>query len=524
MRLRSLLVALTATALVALSAGCGGSGSSSADPATVVPPGSPVYIEADLQPSGELKTNSDAAAKKIAGADNLGDLVVEKLEDSGLDEGKPLFYEEEIEPWLGERGGLFFKRLEDDDRSTGALIVESTDAEATWDFIEARFKQSGDLYHTHSYGGIEYDLGATDGDAAGVIGDFLVLAEGNTTTGSERVFRDVVDASKGESLADEDAFTEAISAASDGSLANVYVDVGKLIDQSGGQIDPTARQILRNAGIDPSEATAVASVIPGEDQIAVELSSDLGGQEAPTGDASALLGSLPGDAFAGVAVSGFGEQVKEALDRLDEEGIPGTVPRGQLKKGLKQLGIDLEAFADSLEDGGVFAVGKTKSSLGGALVLTTRGSKGVATVAGIVTLLRSVHVEGVSVLGGKYSGFSIRSDELGEKPLVVVAKQGRVAIGYGLPASLSGLSSDSGKAETLSDLPAYDDAVASLGDTPISGFADGPAALRLADSLIPSSNEGFEEAKKYLKSISFLALGSAKQGDLATAKLIVGLK
>jgi len=68
------------------------------------------------------------------------------------------------------------------------------------------------------------------------------------------------------------------------------------------------------------------------------------------------------------------------------------------------------------------------------------------------------------------------------------------------------------------------DALASLGDTPISGFADGPAALSLADALIPSSDEGFEEAKQYLKSIRFLALGSASQDELATAKLIIGLK
>ena len=139
-------------------------------------------------------------------------------------------------------------------------------------------------------------------------------------------------------------------------------------------------------------------------------------------------------------------------------------------------------------------------------------------------LLRSVQVEGVTVLSGKYSGFSVRSDELGDKPLVVAAKEGRIAIGYGLPATLSGLLSEAGKGKTLSDDPAYSDAVASLGDTPISGFADGPAALRLADSLIPSSDDGFEEAKKYLKSIRFLALGSGTQGDLATAKLIVGLK
>jgi hypothetical protein len=157
-------------------------------------------------------------------------------------------------------------------------------------------------------------------------------------------------------------------------------------------------------------------------------------------------------------------------------------------------------------------------------VLTTTGSQATETIANIGKLLRSVRVAGVTALSGKYSGFSIRSDELGEKPLVVAAKEGRLAIGYGLSATVAGLTAGSGSGTTLSDDPAYGDAVASLGDTPISGFADGPAALQLADSLIPASDDGFEEAKKYLKSIEFLALGSVTQDDLATAKLIVGLK
>ena len=83
------------------------------------------------------------------------------------------------------------------------------------------------------------------------------------------------------------------SAASDGSLADVYVDVGGLIEQSGGEIDPRPARSSQSAGIDPSEATAVASLIPGSDQVEIDLSSDLGGEKPPTGDASELLGSLP---------------------------------------------------------------------------------------------------------------------------------------------------------------------------------------------------------------------------------------
>lgn len=492
-----LLFAALAAATIAILAGCGGSSSDSAELATLAPPGAPVFVEGNLRPEGELKSNVDAIAKQVAGVDNLGDFIAEELESAAEGEGESLDFEKEVEPWLGDRGGLFFESYEEEEFTGTGMIIESTDAEAAQEFID------------------EHKAGK-EGKVAGLVGDFLVVAE------NEKVLEEVEAASEGESLADEDQFTQAVSAASDGSLADVYVDVGKLIDQNGGKISPTARQLLDSAGIDPSQATAVASILPGSEQIAVELSSDLGGEEAPTGDASALLGELPAEAFAALAVSGFGKQLGKAIDSLDAQGIPGKVPPHQLKKGLQQLGINLEAVAGSVQDAGVFAVGSDKSSLGGALVMSTKGSEATKAIGNVGLLLRQVHVAGVTALGGNFSGFSIHSSELGEKPLVVAAKEGRLAIGYGLAPTIAGLTSGSGNGKTLSEDPAYSEAVDSLGDTPVSGFADGPAALRLADALV--SSEGFEKAKKYLKSISFLALGRAEQGELATARLIIGLK
>lgn len=516
MRSRPLLAALALAALLAFLAGCGG-GSSGTDVASIAPPGTPVFVEGQLRPTGELKSNTEAIAEQVAGIGNLGELVVEKLESQAREEGEPIDFAKEVEPWLGDRGGAFFQKIEDGDLTDGGAIVESTDTEATQEFVDTQVKNSSDPYSAKSYEGVDFEVGGSEGSAIGVVGDFLVVAE------DASAFEDVVDASKGDALADEDTFAEAISAASDGSLADVYVDVGSLLDQSGTEISGQGREILQNAGIDPSEATAVASIVPGAEEIDVELSSDLAGEEAPTGDASDLLGSLPASAFAGFGVSGFGEQLKQAIDSIDEEGIPDSVPPNQLKKGLKEAGIDIESLAGSLQDAAVFAVGNSESSLGGALVLTTKGSQATNTISNLGLLLRSAEVPGVTALGGKYSGFSVRSDELGPKPLVVAAREGRIAIGYGLPATLSGLLSEPGKGKTLAELPAYEDAVDALGGTPISGFANGPAALSLADSLI-SGDEGFDEAKKYLKSIEFLALGSASQGDLATARLIIGLK
>jgi hypothetical protein len=514
MKSRLALAVAALGVLVALIAGCGGS--SASDVADLAPPGSPVFVEGAVRPSGDLKANTDAVTKRIAGIGNLGDFVVSELERSSQEDGEPFDYEKEVEPWLGERAGVFFEKLEGGDLSRPGVIVESTDTGATQEFIDTQVKSSKVPYEESSYEGVDFEVGGKEGNAIGVIGDFLAVGD------DERVFKRMVDASSGDSLAGEDRFATAISAASNGSLADVYVDVGGLIEQSGGEIDPQARQILQNAGIDPSEATAVASVIPGSEQVEVQLSSDLGGQKPPSGDASALLGSLPSSAFAAIAVSGFGEQLNEAIDSLDEEGIPGTIPPNQLKKGLKEAGIDLEGIAGSLEDAAVFAVGNSERSLGGALVLTASGSKATEAVANIGLLLRSVQVQGVTALKGGNSGFTVRSPELGDKPLVVAAKKGRVAIGYGVPPTLLALKQASGK--TLSDNPTYKEAVSALGGTPIGGFVDGPAALKLAEALVPKSDQGFREAKRFLKSIAYLAIGTGTEGELATAKVIVGLK
>jgi hypothetical protein len=91
-----------------------------------------------------------------------------------------------------------------------------------------------------------------------------------------------------------------------------------------------------------------------------------------------------------------------------------------------------------------------------------------------------------------------------------------------LAPALQGVASATGA--TLSGSAAYEEAVAALGDTPISAFVDGPAALSLAAALVPKSDSGFQEAKPYLRKIASIALGSSSDGELATAKLIVGLK
>ncbi|HEX5375305.1 MAG TPA: DUF3352 domain-containing protein [Solirubrobacterales bacterium] len=513
------LLVLAATAAVA---GCGGDGGSSSDAAGFAAPGSLVFVEAELRPTGEMKADVDEIAGTVAGADSLGDLIVSELESSASEEGEPVDFAKEVEPWLGEKAGVAFQELDEDgDPSDPVIAVETTDATATQEFIDDQAAQSSDSFEDGSYEGIDFKVGGSDDNGVGVIDDFLVIAEG------KKGFKAAVDAVGGDSLADEARFADAISAASDGSFADIYVDVGGLLEASDDEIDPQAREILESSGIDPSEATAVASVIPGSGQIQVDVSSDLGGEEAPSGDASELIGSLPADSFAAVGATEFGDQLTEAIDELDKTGIPDQgVPPNQLKNTLKEAGVDLDEIAESLEDAAVFARGSSESSLAGALVLTSDSGEAAKAVANLGDLLRDVGTPGVTAVSSNgASGFSVRSSELGDKPLVVVSKGHRVAIGYSLAPALDGLDAESGS--TLSGQASYEAAVSALGGTPISAFADGPGALRLAESMIKPSDDDFEdfqEAKPYLRHVEYVGMGSGSDGDLATAKLIVGLE
>jgi len=505
-------VVLAAAALLA--AGCGGGESSSSDPATLAPPKSPLFIEVAVQPEGEVKSNVESLAQSIAGIDDLGGLIVSELESSADSDDEELDYEKEVAPWLGERGGLIFQEYDGEDFTGYGVAIQSTDAGATQDFIDKQAEADDEVPEEGSYEGVDYQTDE-DGDTVGLIGDFLVIAEG------AEAFEAMVDASDGESLADVDAFSDTVAAAPSDSFADIFVDVGGLIEQSGGSIDPEAKQFLHSAGIEPADATAVASLIPGSDQIEIDFSSDLSGENPPTGDASALLGTLPGDSVAAFAAAGFGESFGEALDEIDANGIPGEVPPNQFKSTLKEAGIDVEKIAGSVGDLAVFAEGSSESTLAGAAVLLTKGSsEATNTVANIGTLLRATGTPGVTTITGKASGFSIRSADLGPKPLVVAAEGERIAIAYGLPAAKRALATDSG--DTLADNAVYEEAVGALGDTPIGAFVDGPAALKLATVLMPP-DEDFREAKRYLAKIDYLAIGSGSSGDLTTAKLIAGI-
>jgi Protein of unknown function (DUF3352) len=509
-----LLAALAALFVV----GCGGGddgGGDATDPASVVPAQSPVFIDFTVRPDAETGKNIDTLAQRIAGVDDVGGLIITELENSASEDDEEFDYEKEVEPWLGEEGGLFLQEYEEEDFEGYGLAVQTSDEDAAREFVDKQVKADEDEeVKDGSYEGVDFKV-EEDETTIGVFDGLVVFAE------DEAIFKAMVDASGGENLAGEDAYTSAVADVPDGSAANVYADIGALIKESGDEIDDETRIFLDSVGIEPDEATAVASLVPGSDQIEIDLSTNLSGENPPSGDASELLGSLPSTSVAAFAAAEFGKRFNEGIDQIDKRGIPGQVPPNQLKKSLKQAGIDLESIAGSIGDVGAYATGNSESSLGGALILETEdATQAKNTVSNIGLFLRSANIPGVTVIKGQASGFSIRDPELGRQPVVVAAKGSRIAIGYGLAPTMAAFEEAS---KTLADVPAYKDAVSVLGGTPITAFVDGPAALKLAEALIPPGEEEFEAAEQYLEKIDYVAVGSEASEGLATAKLIVGV-
>jgi hypothetical protein len=517
-KLRLVLISVLAALAAAVVAGCGGSddsGGGSSEAATLAPPTAPVFIDFTIRPEGATKTNIEELAKKLAGVDDLGGLIVEELENSASEDGEEFDFEKEVEPWLGERGGLFLQEYEEEDFEGYGAAIQAEDEDEAREFVDKQIESSDEAVEDGSYEDVDFKV-QEDETAIGVFDGFAVFAE------NEAIFKSMVDASKGDNLAGEQSFSDATGNVPDESAADVFVDVGGLIEEAGNEIDANTQTFLDSAGIEPKEATAVASLVPNSDNVEIDFSSNLSGDNPPSGDASELLGSLPGTAVGAFAADEFGKRFNEGIDKIDEQGIPGEVPPNQLKKSLKQAGVDLEAIANSIGDAGVYVTGNSEKTLAGALVMEAEDeTQATNTVSNIGLFLRKAGVPGVTKLSEGATGFSIRSPELGRQPVVVAAKGDRIVIGYGLASALSAFEEAN---KTLADNPAFQEAESALGGTPITAFVDGAAALNLAQAIVPAGEAEFEEAEQYLKKVDYLAVGSEASGDLATAKLILGVK
>jgi len=515
--MRARILASTAIAAFAAAvAGCGGSDSSG--PSSVAPADAPLYVEATVRPEGDLQSNIDTLVQEVAGISDAGAALIvalnQQLGEAG--DGRDLNYGRDIDPWLGEKAGIFLSRFAGDKAQGVGLAVESTDAAAARQFVDSAAQANDDPVRDGSYEEVEYKVDQSDGSALGVVEDFVVFGE------DVKTFKRAVDASDGDSLAGTDEFEGALSDTPEGSLADAYVNAGRLLRSAEGEIDPQAKQALSAFGVDPDAAVVVASLVPEVDRVEIDLRADAGEEPPSTSGAPQLLGSFPADSVGAFAASGLTDELQRAVEQIDRSGVDGTLPQGGLGGGAALAGIDLDEVLASISDVGLFVAGSDEASLGGALAVSFDNADVPRNVAvSFGRLLRGTGAAGVSLIGGKVAGFTLRSADLGRKPAVVLASGDRLAIGYGLTQTRRALAGNG--AQPLSGSSAFEAATDALGATPLTGFVDVRAALRLAAGLGASQEQDFAVARQYLDKASYAAIGTSEDGDEVTTKIVVGL-
>jgi Protein of unknown function (DUF3352) len=505
--------ALALLAVAGLAAGSCGEDEETAtvDPATVAPPDAPLYIEVTVRPQDDQAEAAEDALSKLLDTDDPGGFIAGALEGEFAEESDTdvgLTYEEDVEPWLGERAGIFFEEVADED-SSGAFAVATTDPAAAREAMDKAAEADDVEEHDASYAGVEYRAD-DDGNAYGIVGDFAVA-------GTEEGFKAAVDASTGEALSDAEEFRDEAALAPEERMGFMYADPPALLEAAERTGELNARQ---QAGLEilfgdalGAPISAWASVEP--DRVSVDVST-VAGEDAP--EESPLLRELPADAWYAQARTSTSEELTDYLEAVEGAGVPG-VGAGDLSAQLeRELGVRLEDL-EWIGDAAAYVKGTSLLGLGGAVIAETTDER--ASARALDRLRIRLEVEPDLEVEPIPDGFSVVP---AGTPIAFhfVQREGRVVAGLGE------LSVDDAFApeQTLGDSETFGAALDALGgDAAVGLFVDFETGFELIDGLAGlEPDPGYEQARPYLENLDYVIAGTRREGDRDIHSLAVGLR
>jgi hypothetical protein len=517
--LRAAVLSLLCAVPALAAAGCGGGSGSGGegDPASLVPAGAAVYLQAAVQPQDERRTDALAAASKIMRTDDPAGKLRELIDEELADEG--LTWERDLASWLGEDAGIWVTNLQAEEPSWSA-IVAAKDTEAAEAALDRIAKADGGKHTARSHGGVDYEVDE-EGVAGGVVDDFVVF-------GTEDAFKRTVDTRDADSLADADRYGDAVGELEEERLGHYYVDPKPLIDAAKKQ-DPAAAanlgQFERMFPLDELGPVTGAFAADGDGMTLDTVVTGI--PDGPfrnliemwAGGETELLGELPGEAWGAFATPRLGETAESLMSSF-AGAIGGAAVAAQVKQAT---GLDLQQDVFSwIGDVGAFVRGSDMASLDGALVISsTDDDRATAAFGKIIALIgRQTGARPQPVkIDGAESAFAISAPDA-EKPIVLARGSERVVAAYGDEAAAAALSSDS----QLSDSDGYGAAEDVLGDgmhpALLLSFED---ALALADAVGETDAE-FDEVRPYLEALGVVTSGGKVDGDRVQSRLAVTLK
>jgi hypothetical protein len=508
--------------LAALMAACGGGAASGgADPASAVPAGAPFYFEVVIRPEGDLREDALAAAGKVLRTDDPSAKIREYV-DKALRESSDtkLDYEKDIEPWLGERAGVWLSDATDKNgEPVGSAIIAITDKDLAQQSVEESRKKDGGAT-MRSYKDVSYEVDE-DGVATGLTEDFVIA-------GPEAQFKQTVDALEGdEPLAESDRYTDGRDKLADDRLGHFYVDFQRLL-KLGFESEPNGAEQLRQfQQIVPLEkiGPVMGSFAANGDRLALDVSVDFAGAKSlgplgnlTTGASTPLLKELPGDTWGAFGTPDYGKSLAASLDSF-AGAFGGAALEGQLRQ---QYGIDLnEDVLSWIGDVAFFIRGNSITDLdGGAVIEVTDDAKAATGFGKLVGLLQSAgDLDAKPIkIDGADAAFAVQ-DGTTPKEIVFARGNGKVVIAYGSDAATAALT----PADKLGDAELFAQAEDALEDIEPGFLLSMPAVIDVARSVSTTDAE-YEKVKPYLEAYDVVAFGAEGGSGRAKLRVAAGLK
>jgi hypothetical protein len=514
------VAAFVVAAVVALPiAGCGDASSSAggdpgADPAAFVPAASPVYLEAQVRPDGDLAASTTSVASKILRTGDPGGKIVGLLDKGLAKQGSS--YAKDVEPWLGKRAGLAVTGVRAAGKPDVVAAIASKDDAAAQKFVDG---QKDTAQRTYRDVGYRY---TADRDVATAVVDHVVLV------GTERGFKSAIDARAGDKLADAGNFKQARETVGTDGLGFLYADPSRVFDLALGSVPGAAR------GTNGAQAQALKGLLAGSGIRSVAAKLDVAQDalridaaviglktQAGAGDGPGAAAAVPAGSWLSLGVGDVGGTVQRALSQLGKSGATGGMDPAALLQQLQGgLGVDIQKDLLSwMGDAALFVRGTTTDDLGGALVVQSKDpAKSRASIATFRRLLQTFGARPRPLTG--VSGAEGLTIEAGSAPdgIQIAAKGDRFVIAYGRDALKDALAPSA----PLGGTAPFKTAAGLLGAAKPSLFLDTPQVVKLIGALA-GGDPGFAKAKPTLEAFGPAAAGVSSGGDVTRLKVAVSV-
>jgi hypothetical protein len=544
---RAIGAAVPVAAFAAL-AGCGSSGSGAADPSTVVPASAPLYASFAIKPSGGSKGNAEVAAKKLTHLAEPYGSVAQALLSSG---GAQLEFKHDVEPWVGDKAGVFVTSLNASalpqgassaqalleggltssissalgaasfgTGAQGAIVLATSNVGSARSFLQRRAHEQG--AHAAGYRGVPYELTA-NGVADGIVKNFAVI-------GSEAGMKSVIDTSLGgAAITTAPGYTPPPKEA----IASAYAKPEELTKAVHGSTGSTGQGVALLGQLFAGAQWASLSVTPAANSISIQgdVQSASGTTPLFGAEGAQALGALPGTSWLAAGVGDTGANLPRALALLQGVASLGssTVFSSFGGPSIEKLFTALDSPKAKLQQdfgswagaGGMFISGSGLFNLQAGLVIA---SKEPAASREAVTKLGALMKGAGAVVGnasipGTDAAISVKLQ--GFPAVIFVADGGgKFILGLGQQSVQGALTPSS----TLSTSPAYATATSTLGSgIEPSLIVEFPTLLGFLEGVGLAQSESLAKILPYLKSLGTLTGGATSQAGVQHFRLVLGL-